>query len=102
MQNSKKCSTQSNCNSQEARVLAQDFGFSVRQCTCGKISLQVGPVTLRLEPNALLCLASLLEDAATNLLEEGVSFHQSATQEETNNLSKSSFTMPQQNKKWVH
>ena len=91
-----------NCSNQEARILAQDFGFSVRQCNCGKISLQVGPVTLRLESNALLCLASLLEDAATNLLEEGVSFNQPAAPEQTNNLSKSSFTMPQQNKKWVH
>ena len=83
-------------------MLAQDFGFSVRQCSCGKIALQVGPVTLRLESNALLCLASLLEDAATNLLEEGVSFNQPSSSEPTHNLSKSTFTMPQQNKKWVH
>ena len=102
MNNSNKCNTQNNCNAQEARVLAQDFGFSVRQCTCGKISLQVGPVTLRLESNALLCLASLLEDAATNLLEQGVSFNHPSTTESTNNLGKPSFTMPQQNKKWVN
>ena len=102
MNNSKKCNTQNNCNAQEARVLAQDFGFSVRQCTCGKISLQVGPVTLRLESNALLCLASLLEDAATNLLEQGISFNQPPSSETQNNLSKQTFEIPQQNKKWVH
>ena len=102
MDNSSKCKTKNNCNPHEARILAQDFGFSVRQCSCGKISLQVGPVTLRLESKALLCLAALLEDAATNLLEQGVSFQDSQPTTPNQSLTEPVFNMPAQDKKWVN
>ena len=101
--NHNKCRNNARCRPNEAEVLAQNYGFSVRQCTCGKIALQVGPVTLNLEPNALLCLAALLEEAATALMQKGVELNsRESTHKHLQRTPPPSFEMPLQTKKWVH
>ena len=91
------------CRPNEAELLAQNYGFSVRQCACSKIALQVGPVTLNLEPNALLCLATLLEEAANALIQRGVELNSAEVpRKQMARHSPPSFEMPLQPKKWVH
>jgi len=53
------------------KILAQNYGFTVSQCSCSKVSLQAGSVTLHLEPDALLCLANVIQAGATEMIKEG-------------------------------
>ncbi|MBJ79897.1 MAG: hypothetical protein CMH60_01120 [Myxococcales bacterium] len=55
----------------KSRLLAQNYGFTVSQCSCSKVSLQVGAVTLHLEPDALLCLANVAQAGATEMIKQG-------------------------------
>jgi hypothetical protein len=46
-------------------VLAENHGLgSVRICECGSLNLNIGPITLHLDPEAFLKTAVLLQQAA--------------------------------------
>ncbi len=47
-------------------LLAARGNFRVERCSCGSISLHAGPLTLRLETDALEQLAMALGEAAVN------------------------------------
>tara|TARA_B100000700_G_C14409009_1_gene562756 strand:- start:58 stop:360 length:303 start_codon:yes stop_codon:yes gene_type:complete len=47
-------------------LLAARGNFRVERCSCGAISLHAGPLTLRLESDALEQLAMTLGEAAVN------------------------------------
>ena len=53
------------------KILAQNYGFRISQCTCSKVSLEAGSVTLHLEPDALLCLANVLQTGAAEMIKQG-------------------------------
>ena len=55
----------------KSRILAQNYGFTVSQCSCSKVSLQAGSVTLHLAPDALLCLANVAQAGATEMIKQG-------------------------------
>ena len=51
----------SSCNRTD---LASGGTFRVDRCTCGTVNLHIGALTLRLEPSAMVQLATVLGEAA--------------------------------------
>tara|TARA_Y100001934_G_C11725771_1_gene483442 strand:- start:161 stop:391 length:231 start_codon:yes stop_codon:yes gene_type:complete len=48
-------------------ILAQDYGFAVLGCSCGRFYMQVGPMTLHVSGDALYGLSKVLQSAVEKL-----------------------------------
>ena len=53
------------------RRIAQRSAAAVDQCPCGTLVLHVGPVSLRMPPDAMRALLGLLDEAVDALDQEG-------------------------------
>ena len=50
-------------------ILAQSGSFRVDRCACGTINLHIGPVSLRVSPQALMQLSEVLKVASEHPLD---------------------------------